>query len=70
MSSIGSGFQGPGFFCALSRKLSVRFAGLDKSKQLRVAVSFAPRLVVVAMAQLKRDHPELALTAIDEVMPY
>ena len=26
-----------------------------------------PRLVVVATAQLKRDHPELALTATDEV---
>lgn len=25
-----------------------------------------PRLVVMAMAQLKRDHPELALTATDE----
>ena len=26
------------------------------------------RLVVVAMAQLKRDHPELALTATDEAV--
>ena len=31
--------------------------------------SWLLRLMVVAVAQLKRDHPELALTAIDEAMP-
>ena len=35
----------------------------QESLTLQVLV---PRLVVMAMAQLKRDHPELALTATDE----
>lgn len=34
----------------------------------RVNQQLVLRLVVVAMAQLKRDHPELALTAIDEAL--
>ena len=52
-------FQGAAFSCTFVSHHDIKAAFCFLDQPLR--------LVVVAIAQLKRDHPELALTAIDEV---